>query len=74
MLYQLAIIQKPTADEYASGVGESLVYGPVNILSRDSAYPGLVATIVAEAAAKLGTGFVWNERMCVVGTHFHPYD
>lgn len=74
MLYQLAIVQRPTGEEYASGMGEALVYGPVNVMSRDGSYQNLTAQIVAEAAAKLGTGFAWNERMYVAGHRFDSFE
>lgn len=74
MLYQLAIVQRPTAEEYANGANEALVYGPINVLSRHGDYPQLTGLIVAEAAAKLGSGFVWNDRMVVMGLSFHTYD
>lgn len=74
MLYQIAIVQRPTAEECAGGAGEALVYGPVNVFSRDGGYQSLTAQIVAEAATKLGTGFAWNERMYVAGHRFDSFE
>lgn len=73
MLYQIAIVQRPTAEEYSNGAGEALVYGPVNVTSRDGSYQNFVAQIVAEAASK-APGFVWNDRMYVAGNRFDAYD
>ena len=73
MLYQIAIVQRPTAEDYASGAGEALVYGPINITARDGSYQQLTAQIVAEAASKV-SGFAWNDRMYVAGHRFDCFD
>jgi hypothetical protein len=73
VLYQIAIVQRPTAEEYAVGAGEALVYGPVSMMSREGSYQNLTAQIVAEAASK-APGFAWNDRMYVAGHRFDSFD
>lgn len=50
MLYEVAIIQKPTAKEQEAGIGESLLLKPTAIIANDekaaSAIAGSLATDV----------------------------
>lgn len=69
MYYQLAIVERPTADEQAAGGNEKIIYGPVNVLTYVCDESALAARVAAEAAAagKLPNG--WTDRMYVAGTH-----
>lgn len=70
MLFNVAIVQRPTCDEAAAGTDEKLIYGPVIVISRDGAHDAVANKVIADAAiaGKLPNG--WNDTLYVCGNAF----
>jgi hypothetical protein len=73
MLFTVAIVKRPTCDEAAAGENEEVIYGPVNIITRDGAYDAIANKVIADAAlaGKLPSG--WQDTMYVCGVPFQHF-
>jgi hypothetical protein len=74
MLYQCAIMLRPTCKEAEAGQKESVLYGPVPVEAQECNFMGAALACVAKAAleGKLPDGYD-DSKHRVVGTTFSHF-